>query len=216
MKMKKFLLVIMVMFLTIIISNQSLAVEYREIDHIDRYDIITKAFSEWMDSFKSEDTSEDRRILAYEIGAVGISESNKNKIRSTIEFRVTPFSKQNTKWNYTEEPVTKLIKGEEFKTYYNDNICFLEMTNVNGEYQVEYIAQTPKGYDEFLARFEEYKASLPDRVTTDVITGQKVDYNSANQEIEKMSHGIVMACFTVFLTMIFVVIIRFVKKPKLK
>lgn len=216
MKMKKFLLVIMVMFLTIIISNQSLAVEYREIDHIDRYDIITKAFSEWMDSFKSEDTSEDRRILAYEIGAVGISESNKNKIRSTIEFRVTPFSKQNTKWNYTEEPVTKLIKGEEFKTYYNDNICFLEMTKVNGEYQVEYIAQTPKGYDEFLARFEEYKAGLPDRVTTDVITGQKVDYNSANQEIEKMSHGIVMVCFTVFLTMIFVVIIRFVKKPKLK
>ena len=192
--MKKILSIIMILIIILAISNKVLAVEYREIDYTDRYDIITKAFSEWMDTFKSETTPENKRILDYQIGMVGTSESNENKIRATIEFKVTPFSKENTEWNYTEQPESRTINGREFTEYLDNNICFLEMTNVNGEYQIDYIAETPKGYDEFLTRFEEYKANLPKTVTTETIQGQKADTNLATPEIEKMSHGIFIGC----------------------
>lgn len=192
--MKKILSIIMIGIVTLVISNSVLAVEYREIDYTDRYDIITKAFSEWIDTFKSENIPENRRILDYQIGSVGTSESNKNKIRATVEFKVTPYSKENTEWNYTEKPETRTINGREFTEYPDNNICFLEMTNVNEEYQVDYIDETPKGYDEFLTRFEEYKANLPKTVTTETIQGQKTDTNLATQEIEKISGGIFIGC----------------------
>lgn len=192
--MKKILSIIMISIVTLVISNSVLAVEYREIDYTDRYDIIAKAFSEWMNTFKSENILENRRILDYQIGSVGTSESNKNKIRATVEFKVTPYSKENTEWNYTEKPETRTINGREFTEYPDNNICFLEMTNVNGEYQVDYIDETPKGYDEFLTRFEEYKANLPKTVTTETIQGQKTDTNLATQDIEKISSGIFIGC----------------------
>ncbi len=212
--MKKIFSIIMTFIVILAISNKVLAVEYREIDHTDRYDIITKAFSEWMDTFKSETTPENRRILDYQIGSVGTSESNKNKIRAHIEFRIVPFSKENTEWNYSEKPETIMRNGREFSEYLDRNICFLEMTNVNGEYQVDYIAETPKGYDEFLTRFEEYKANLPKTVTTETIQGQKTDTNLATQEIEKMSNGIFIGCGIVLVLTVVLGIKTFVKRKR--
>lgn len=210
--MKKILSIIMIGIVTLVISNSVLAIEYREIDYTDRYDIITKAFSEWMDTFKSENISENRRILDYQIGSVGISESNKNKIRATVEFKVTPYSKENTEWNYTEKPETRTINGREFTEYSDNNICFLEMTNVNGEYQVDYIDEIPEGYDEFLTRFEEYKANLPKTVITETIQGQKTDTNLATQEIEKISNGIFIGCGIVLVVTVILGMITVIKR----
>lgn len=216
MKIKKILSIMMIFIVTLVISNKVTAVEYREIDYTDRYDIITKAFSEWMDTFKSKDTTENRRILDYQIGCVGISESNKNKIRATIEFKVIPFSKENTQWNYTEELEKRITEGKECMESDYDNICFLEMTNVNGEYQVDYMAETPKGYEEFLTRFEEYKANLPNTVTTEAIQGQKMDSNLVNQRIDKISDIIMMGCSSVLLFTISFIIVKFIKYRRKK
>lgn len=216
MKIKKILSMMMIFILTLVIFNKVIAIEYREIDDTDRYDIITQAFSEWMDTFKSEDSPENKRILDYQIGTVGTSESNKNKIRATIEFKVTPFSKENTQWNYTEEVETIIINGEEFEESHPDNICFLEMTNIKGKYQVDYIAETPKGYDEFLRRFEEYKVNLPKTVTTEIIQGQKTDNNLSNQKIKKMSHIIMIGCSIVLLVMIVFMMIKFIQYRRKK
>ena len=160
MKIRKILSIIIIFILILIINKRNLAVEYYEIDNTDRYDIIEKAFLEWMDGFKSDDIEEEKRIIDYNIGAMGTIESNKNKIRATVEFRVTPFSKENTKWNYKEEKQKRIINGEEITISENDNICFIEMTNVDGTYKVDYINTTPKGYDEFLQKFEQYKQNL--------------------------------------------------------
>lgn len=212
MRMKKMLSIIMIFIITLAISNKAMAVEYREIDYTDRSDIITKAFSEWMDTFKGEDTPENKRILDYQIGGMGISELNKNKIRATVEFKVMPFSKDKTEWNYTEVPEKRTINGQEFVISQDDNICFLEMTNVNGEYQVDYIAETPKGYDEFERRFEEYKQTHPqEKVESIQIQGQEINNNLANQEIEKMSHIIVVGCSIILFMMVGYIMIKFAK-----
>ena len=216
MNMKKILSIMIIFIVTLVISNKVMAIEYREIDGTDRYDIIAKAFSEWMDTFKIENTPEDKRILDYQIGAVGTSESNKDKIKATIEFNVTPFSKENTQWNYTEEVETIIRNGEEFKESPPDNICFLEMTNVDGEYQVDYIAETPEGYDEFLTRFEEYKANLPKTETTETIQGQKIENNLMNQEIKKMSDTIMIGSSIVLIAMISFIIVKFIKYRRKK
>ena len=212
MRIKKMISIIMIFIVTIAISNKAMAVEYREIDYTDRSEIITEAFSEWIDTFKSEDTPENKRILDYQIGGMGISESNKNKIRATVEFKVTPFSKDNTEWNYTEVSEKRTINGQEFVISQNDNICFLEMTNVDGEYQVDYIAETPKGYDEFERRFEEYKQThLQEKAESIQIQGQETNNNLANREIEKMSYIIVVGCSIILFVVVGFIMIKFVK-----
>lgn len=155
------------------------------IDYTDRSKIIEKAFSEWIESFKSENIPEEKRILDYEIHMIGTSESNPNKIRATVEFVITPISKENTTWEYLEPKDSVWQKR---------NICFIEMTNVDGEYKVDYIGETPKDYDKFLERFEEYKKTQPQTVENVQIQGQKTENNLANQEIEKMSHTIMIGC----------------------
>ena len=82
------------------------------------------------------------------------------------------------------------------------------MTKVNGQYQVDYIAETPKGYDEFLAKFEEYKKNLPETVTTQTIQTQDIEPNQIHLEIEKMSHIIVVACLLVLVMIISLFLIK--------
>lgn len=208
MKVRKILLII-TFILILIITKKTLAVEYYEIDNKNRYDIIEKAFSEWMESFKSDDMEESKKIIDYKMGGMGTIESNKNKIRAYIEFTVTPFSKENTKWNYTEDKEKRIIDGREIYIVQNDNICFIEMTNLSGEYKVDYISQTPKGYDEFLEKFEEYKANLPKTQDTKKVQGRIEQNNLANEQIEKMSNKIFVICsFVLVLTIICMMVIR--------
>lgn len=209
MKLKNKVFILLLGILVCLISNQVMAIEYYEIDDVDRFDVITKAFSTWMENFKKEDMPENKRILDYQIRAVGTSESNENKIRATVEFTITPVVKENTQWNYTEELETRVIDGRELKEAYDGNICFLEMTKVNGQYQVDYIAETPKGYDAFLARFEEYKKNLPETVTTQTIQTQDIEPNQFHPEIERMSHIIVVVCLLVLVVMISLFLIKF-------
>lgn len=209
MKMKRIFLIIIIFVLAIAISNKVLAVEYYYIDNVNRNQIIDKAFQDWIEQYKSEAVPEADRITEYRQASTGIMESNKDRIKAYVCFRVTPVSKENTIWEYSE-PETRYFKGNKL-TWQKENICFLEMTNVNGTYQVNYIEKTPKGYEEFSKRFEEYKKNLPQTISSEQIQGKQIDTSLANQEIAKMSNGVFIGCAIVLgLTMV-VIIISIVK-----
>ena len=188
MKTKRILIAILVMIITIFLSNKVLAVEYYEIDYTDRSDIIEKVFNEWVEEFKGEKVPEEKRITDYKWRSFHTLESNPNKIKAMITFNVTA-AFDNTTWK-------------------EENTCFIEMTNVDGEYQVDYIAEEPKGYDEFLERFEEYKKENPKTVQNTQIQGQETVNNLANQEIEKMSYGIIIVCSVVLAVIVFIIVRR--------
>lgn len=175
MSIKKSFLIIFT-FILILFSTRVFATEYYNIDNKDRSKIFEKAFNEWIETYKGENVPEEERIIGYDFTGWGLAESNVNRIRVTLSFSVTPFSENNI-WR-------------------TDNMCFLEMTNVNGEYQVDYISQIPRNYDKFLERFNEYKltAQTEEAKTDYNIDEQGIATNVSNTKIEQISNFIIIVC----------------------
>lgn len=193
-------------------SNTVLATENTDSD--ERSKFIEDVFEDWIESYKSEEIPENRRITDYKLNTLGIRTISDNEYIADIEFVVTPVSIENTEWNYGE-PEIGLWGGHEFIWYVKTNICYIKIRLENGEYQVEYIRETPEGYEEFEKRFEEYKKTHPQEEVENIqIQGEETDNQLANQEIEKMSNGIVIGCSVILLVVICLVGVKVIKYRK--
>lgn len=207
MRLRRLAYSILIFIVICILSSNVWAIE----DEVDKSEIVKKAFSEWIETFKSEDVPENKRIIDYKTGTIGVREANENEIRASIEFIVTPVSEENTEWNYGEAE-TKMIDGHEWVVFQPNNICYVQLKNIDGEYQVEYIGETPEGYDEFAKRFEEYKKTHEqEEVENTQIQGEETENQLANQEIEKISNTIVIGCSVILLIIMTFIIIKIVK-----
>lgn len=207
--MKKIMLSII---LLLIIMSISCNVSAGYIDYTNRDDIVIKAFSEWIETFKNQDVPENRRIIDFQYNGYSFSESNPNRIESTIDFTVIPVSKENTLWNYSEPEIIKIKDMD--SVWEKKNKCFLKMSNVNGEYKVDYIGEIPQNYEKFLEKFEEYKANHPQTEETAQIQGQNTTDNLGNQEIEKISHAITIFCLAIIFLIVIFVVKKFSKRNK--
>ena len=88
------------------------------------------------------------------------------------------------------------------------------MTYIDGEFQLDYIGEIPQGYDKFLEEFEEWKKTHSETETV-VTQGENVELNSVQeQEVNKMSTGIVASCTAVLLVIGALVIFRIIKSFK--
>ena len=191
-------------------SNTVLATESTDSD--ERSKFIEGVFEDWIESYKSEEIPENRRITDYKLNTLGIRTISDNEYIADIEFVVTPVSIENTEWNYGE-PEIGLWGGHEFIWYVKTNICYIKIKVENGEYQVEYIGETPEGYEEFEKRFEEYKKTHPqEEVENTQIQGEETENSLANQEIEKMSNGIVIGCSIILLAIISFTIVKVIRQ----
>ena len=193
-------------------SNTSLATKNYIIQ--EKNAIAEEVFKGWIEKYKSEEVPENRRITEYNMGGVRVREISEDEFIADIEFIVTPVSIENTEWNYGE-PETKLWDGHEFVWYVKTNIFYTKIKVENGEYHVEYIGETPEGYDEFAKRFEEYKKTHSQEEVENIqIQGEETDNQLANQEIEKMSNGIVIGCSVILLVVICLVGVKVIKYRK--
>lgn len=183
------------------------------IDNVDRSNIYLKAFENWIETFKSNNTPEEDRIIDYKWGGYGTDESNQEKIKATVDFTVTPYNKEHTNWYYAE-PKKVDYNGQEFTIQSEKNVCYIEMTNVNGEYQVDYISTTPKNYDKFLERFKEYKNNNSEIITTAQIQAEEPEKQLANQKIEKMSNIIWIVCAIALTISVLGITTKLVKRKK--
>ena len=202
-----------IIIMTIIsFSNTVLAVQNYTLQ--ERNTMAEEAFQQWIETYKSEEIPENRKITDYNLQSVRVGEIEENEFLATIEFTVTPVSIENTEWNYGE-PEIGLWEGHEVIWYVKTNICYIRIKVENGDYQVEYIGETPEGYDEFAKRFEEYKKTHSQEEVENVqIQGEETDNQLANQEIEKMSNGIVIGCSVVLLIVICLVGVKVIKYRK--
>lgn len=215
MKNKAIAIIGVILIFISLFCNSCFAENFGYIDNKDRSGIITKAFSEWMETFKSEDTPENKRIISYQESGASISESNPNKIKAIVNFIVEPVSKENTEWNYSE-PIPMTFKGMKYN-WRKKNQCFIEMTNVNGEYKVDYISNIPKNYDKFMESFEQYKKEHPDFGKEEIAKTEKVTIKPeeqkkyANQEIQKINNNVTFG-FSVLLLISGGLLVFWIKK----
>lgn len=89
----------------------------------------------------------------------------------------------------------------------NQKICFVELKNESGEYKTDYIGETPKNYDKFLEKFNEYEST-----ETYQVQGKESDKTLASQEEKKISNTIIVSCSIVLALIVLAIIIRFAKK----
>ena len=214
MKLKSKIFSIFCIMIISIISFSNIVFATESTDSNERSKIIEDVFKEWIEGYKSEEIPENRRIIDYKLNTLGIRTISDNEYIADIEFVVTPVSIENTEWNY-EEPEIGLWEGHEFIWYVKTNICYIRIKVENGDYQVEYIGETPEEYDEFAKRFEEYKKTHSQEEVENIqIQGEETDNQLANQEIEKMSNGIVIGCSVVLLIVICLVCVKVIKYRK--
>lgn len=166
------------------------------IDNVNREVIWKSEVEAWLDTFKTEETPIEKRITDYRINGYSPRYNNENKIKINFFFEVTPVDENNTEWN---------IHGE---------FGFIEMTNVDGEYQLDYLSNVPKGFDKFLEEFEKWKETNSTTETI-VIPSETRNLNaSQEQEINKLSTGIVAVCVGVLTVLAVLALIKIMKFKK--
>lgn len=195
--MKKLYISFILIFIIFAFSSRVFA-NYEGIENIKIRQAINTASSEWLDTFKSEETPIEKRITSYELVGYGISYNENGELDVSINFNVTPYSEENTVWE---------TKG--------NNIGFIKFKKINGEYEVEKISEVPENYDKFLEKFEEYKIKHPEILENDTqiqsVAGKEENYN-ANKTIEKISNGVFAVSLTVGIIVSMIIILTIYKK----
>lgn len=165
-----------------------------KIDNVNREKIWKPVVEEWLDSFKSDETPELKRIVDYNINGWGVNLNNEDKIMLNIFFEVTPVDVNNTEWETPQR-----------------NIVYLEMSKIDGEFEVDYLSNFPKGYDKFMEEFEKWQETQA-KTETIILQGESKEFVS-NEKIQQISNGIVGVC----VILISIVIISiFLKNKKQK
>lgn len=190
--MKKLYSIVIIFGLLMLISNTVFASNHWKEENEKMDNAIRKALDSYMQTFMTENTSEQDRIKDY-IFIGGGRDYNEDKLKATISFYVTSINENNTSWNK------------------HKNICFAEFSKINNQYVLDKISRYPDNYDEFLERFEEYKKNNPTVIESTQIQGEEMTNNLANQEIDKMSNIIFISCSIVLLAVVCLIIKRFSK-----
>lgn len=158
---------------------------------------VNSALSEYMEPYKSEEVPEDERVISYNYRGSGFDYSKEKEgiFKSSINFDVEPYSKENTIWRL------------------EDNYIFVEYSIVDDEYIIKNISETPENYDKFLERFEEYQKNGSANVEVQSVQAEKIENLEASQ-IEKMSNTIFIISAIVLIIVCISIIIKFVRKRK--
>lgn len=166
------------------------------IDNVNRDAIWKSEVNAWLDTFKTEETPIEKRITDYRINGYSPNYNNENKIQINFSFEITPVDENNTEWN---------INGE----------CgFIEMTNVDGKYQLDYLSNLPKGYDKFLEEFEKWKETNSTTETIVIPSETKNLKALQEQAINKLSMGIVALCVGVLTVFAVLALVKIMKDKK--
>lgn len=195
MKKKVSFIIFLVMVILVLNTNFAFGYEtYLNFDGKNRESIVIKFFNDWMEKFKSDEVPERERVLSWQISSSSQIESTNQKIRETIEFSVTPVS-DNTVWK-------KL------------NYVVIELKSSDGKnYEIEYIGQEPKNYDEFEEKFEEWKKDYSEEEIkeTNIISTETNNFYS-NEEIVKLSNTIKIGCSFIVIIIIGIVFFKIFKR----
>ena len=190
---------IMVSFMILLLIFSSPVLAVKEDKQWDK--VCYKTITEWLEGFKGDDVSEEKRIVDFQVGSYGtLGEVEKEDIHTKVifQFRVTPYSEEKTTWKVGRP-----------------NLCFAEFEIVNGEYVLKSIYETPKDYDKFLERFEEYKKNNENLETTEIREVQAIqETNLASEKITQMSHTIFITCLLVFVGTVCMMLRKMLKRKK--
>lgn len=190
--MKKIYILISTFIILILTSSSVFAAED---ENEKRKNAFIKALDSYMQTFMTEETPEEDRIVDYIYTGFGI-DYDSDKLKTSISFYVKPVNENNTTWSTHE------------------NICFATFSKVDDEYVLDKISRYPDNYDKFLERFEEYKKDNPTTVESTQIQSEELPNNLAEQEIEKMSNIIFIGCSVVLLIVVCFIITKYRKNRK--
>lgn len=193
--MKKICISFMILFL--ILSSQVFAMEDWNKKNLEREKAFEAALPELLEPYKEDSVEESQRIIDYTLSGFGVGEEKDGKLEASINFWVTPYSEENTIWQ----------KGS--------NICFATFSVIDGEYKLDSISLTPKNYDKFLERFEEYEKNNIKNVEIQETQCEKIENLKVNQ-IEKMSNFIFIISTCLLILLISITSFKIVKSKRKK
>ena len=185
---------------------------YASIGSYEKIDLTKEKICKYMDSFKENTVPEEVRIKDYQIQTIGDFGDKEEKISSFAQVMITPYL-EDSKW-----------KENAIMQNYNEKVfsmIFVEMSEDEyGNYVVDYIADTPKNYDKFLEKFEEYKKEHPEALQNETQTNEEIEkisatknnFTSVNEEIAKTSNIIKICCISAIVIVAIVILFKFTKK----
>ncbi len=194
----------------VLFSNINLV--YASIGSYEKIDLTKEKICKYMDSFKENTVPEEVRIKDYQIQTIGDFGDKEEKISSFAQVMITPYL-EDSKW-----------KENAIMQNYNEKVfsmIFVEMSEDEyGNYVVDYIADTPKNYDKFLEKFEEYKKEHPEALQKETQTNEEIEkisatknnFTSVNEEIAKTSNIIKICCISTIVIVAIVILFKFTKK----
>lgn len=194
----------------VLFSNINLV--YASIGSYEKINLTKEKICKYMDSFKENTVPEEVRIKDYQIQTIGDFEDKEEKISSFAQVMITPYL-EDSKW-----------KENAIMQNYNEKVfsmIFVEMSEDEyGNYVVDYIADTPKNYDKFLEKFEEYKKEHPEALQNETQTNEEIEkisatknnFTSVNEEIAKTSNIIKICCISAIVIVAIVILFKFTKK----
>lgn len=195
--MKKLYSIVILFGILVLISSYVFASERIERENKERENAFKSALNSYMETFMTEETPEEDKIVSYEYSGFGMSGESDDKLSVSISFNATPVNEENSTWSK-----------------YN-NICFASFLKVNNEYVLDKISRIPDNYDKFLERFEEYKSGSQDDSNIEKVAIKSEEQVSLeSQEVQRMSNNLLIG-FAVLFVVSSVALFYFVKKRKL-
>lgn len=194
----------------VLFSNINLV--YASIGSYEKIDLTKEKICKYIDSFKENTVPEEVRIKDYQIQTIGDFGDKEEKISSFAQVMITPYL-EDSKWK--ENAIMQNYNGKVF------SMIFVEMSEDEyGNYVVDYIADTPKNYDKFLEKFEEYKKEHPETLQNENQTNEEIEkisatknnFTSVNEEIAKTSNIIKICCISTIVIVAIVILFKFTKK----
>ena len=120
-----------------------------------------------LEKYKSEDVSENERIIDYHMTGYGFADTfdeTSTEFNMYVSYMVTPYSENSTKW-----------KGEDY-----NYISFATIKRVDDELVIESVREEPEYIDEFMEKYEEYLENNNSIETeTSSIQGEDVNLESS-------------------------------------
>lgn len=184
--------------LLLIFSTQAFAFEDVELSNKKRQEASQNALVELMEKYKTDEVSEEERILDYTWcgGGYDFSKEDQGIFKATCNFTVTPYKEENSIWK------------KDFRY-----VAFAKFSIVDGEYILDKVSLEPENYDNFLERFEEYQKKGEEVVEVQAVSAEKTEDLKTNK-IEKMSNTIFISSSIVLGIVVLLVIVSKIKKVK--
>ena len=201
--MKKFSICLIIILIGILaIVNNSYATISQDKISIKTEKILEQALKEYLEPYKSDKVSEEKRIKDYMFSGYSVRETyNINDVATkyVVDFSVTPINDENTIW----------LKHK--------NVIFVDLNYKDGEFGIKKIFDKPDNLDEFYKKFEENKKNKVrnQEQNTEIKTiAAKSEGNNKAVQVEKISNYIYLVGGLV-LTMNIIIGILLLKKSRI-